>query len=341
MKRHHGFLFAGLLIQVLGAAQQPAFAQGSAAPGAQPAALTQQQALKRSDAAKEMVLAATRAGRRLVSVGDYGVVLLSDDDGKSFRQARSVPTRATLTSVSFVDEKNGWAVGHWGVILRTVDAGETWTLLRSDTSVDRPLFSVYFFDAEHGVAVGLWSLVLTTSDGGKNWGEVKLPTPPEGGKADRNLFALFANEKGSLFAAAERGTILRSDDRGVTWTYHATGYKGSFWSGCALRDGTLLVGGLRGTIYRSADDGKTWSAIASGTQSSITGIAESGDSVRVVALDGVELQSADRGLTFKGEQREDRLSLTAINVTAGGKAMTYSVRGVVFDQSEKSNTTAK
>lgn len=303
--------------------------------------LTQQQALKRSDAAKEMVLAATRAGRRLVSVGDYGIVLLSDDDGKSFRQASSVPTRATLTSVSFVDEKNGWAVGHWGVILGTVDGGEIWTLQRSDTSVDRPLFSVHFSDTEHGVAVGLWSLVLTTSDGGKTWGEVKLPPPPEGGKADRNLFALFANGKGGLFAAAERGTILRSDDRGATWTYHATGYKGSFWSGCALHDGTLLVGGLRGTIYRSADDGKTWSPVASGTQSPITGIAESGDRVHVVALDGVQLQSADRGMTFKSEQREDRLSLTAISVDASGMVKTYSTRGVVSDPSEKGNTTAK
>lgn len=319
----------------LGAGCLPAHAQGAAY------ALTQQPALKRTEATKEMVLAATRAGRRLVAVGDYGIVLLSDDDGGSFRQARSVPTRATLTSVSFADEKLGWAVGHWGVILHTADGGETWSLQRSDTAVDRPLFSVLFSDAGHGVAVGLWSLVLTTADGGRTWSEVKLPLPPDGGRADRNLFALFANARGSLFVAAERGTILRSDDQGATWTYHATGYKGSFWSGCALRDGTLLVGGLRGTIYRSADDGKTWNAVASGTQSSITGIAESGDRVYAVALDGVQLQSADRGKTFTSKQREDQLSLTAISVAAGGTVKTYSIRGVLFDPPGKGNAAAQ
>ncbi len=337
MKRFRRILSVGLAALAPGAVHLPVLAQGAAAP----AALSQQPALKRTDAAKEMVLAATRAGRRLVAVGDYGIVLLSDDDGKSYRQATAVPTRATLTSVAFADEKNGWAAGHWGAILRTADGGDTWALQRSDTAVDRPLFAVHFFDAEHGVAVGLWSLVLITSDGGKTWGEVKLPLPPEGGKADRNLFALFADAKGGLFAAAERGTILRSDDRGATWTYHATGYKGSFWSGCALRDGTLLVGGLRGTIYRSADDGRTWNPVASGTQSSITGFAESGGLVHAIALDGVQLQSADRGMTFALEQREDRLSLTAIGVAAGGTVKAYSIRGVVPGPAQTGNATAK
>lgn len=316
-------------------------AQAQSVAGAQPPALEQRPALKRPHAAQEMLLAVARAGRRLVAVGDYGVVLLSDDDGRTFRQAQAVPTRATLTSVSFADEKRGWAAGHWGVILHTADGGETWSLQRSDTAVDRPLFSLHFFDAEHGVAVGLWSLVLTTADGGRTWTEAKLPTPPEGGKADRNLFALFANGKGSLFAAAERGTVLRTDDRGASWIYHATGYKGSFWAGMALRDGTLLVGGLRGTIYRSTDDGKTWSAARSGTLSSITGFAESGDQVRAVALDGVELQSADRGATFASEQREDRLSLTAISVSEGGLVGRYSIRGVVPAPAEKGPVAAK
>lgn len=335
MKRDFRIISGGLLILALGAGRFLAFAQGGAAAGAQSAAVTQQPALKRPDASKEMLLAATRAGRRLVAVGDYGIVLLSDDDGKSFRQAGSVPTRATLTSVSFVDERNGWAAGHWGVILHSVDGGETWALQRSDTTVDRPLFSVHFSDAGHGVAVGLWSLVLTTRDGGKTWDEVRLTAPPEGGKADRNLLALFANGKGSLFAAAERGLILRSDDRGATWKYRATGYKGSFWSGCALRDGTLLVGGLRGTIYRSTDDGQTWSAVASGTQSSITGIVESGGRVHAVALDGVQLQSADRGMNFTIEQREDRLSLTSVSAAADGTVKAYSTHGVVFDPAER------
>jgi photosystem II stability/assembly factor-like uncharacterized protein len=315
-----GLLAAVLVWPVLASAEDTA---------AKPAAMLQQPALKRAYAGEEMLLAVARAGQRLVAVGDHGVVLLSDDEGKTYRQAQAVPTRATLTAVSFVDAKNGWAVGHWGAIMHSADGGETWTLQRSDTSVDRPLFSVYFADAGHGLAVGLWSLLLATADGGKTWNEVKLSAPPEGGKADRNLFAIFTNGRGSIFIAAEKGTVLRSDDLGATWSYLNTGYKGSFWTGCALKDGTLLVGGLRGTIYRSVDNGRTWGAASSGTQSSITGLLEDGTKVHAVGLDGVHLVSSDGGMSFSSTQRDDRLSLTAAAASITGELREFSRAGVV------------
>jgi photosystem II stability/assembly factor-like uncharacterized protein len=125
--------------------------------------------------------------------------------------------------------------------------------------------------------------------------------------------------------------VLRSDDLGNSWTYLNTGYKGSFWSGVALKDGTLLVAGLRGTIYRSADEGKTWQAVPSGTQSSITALAEVGDGVVAVALDGIVLHSNDQGLSFKASQREDRTSLTAVIANGAAKPIAFSKRGVVAE----------
>ncbi|MGS0744275.1 hypothetical protein ACVBEF_21080, partial [Glaciimonas sp. GG7] len=58
-----------------------------------------------SAAASAQMLAATRTGadKRIVAVGDHGVVMLSDDEGKTFRQAKAVPVRSTLTAVSFAD----------------------------------------------------------------------------------------------------------------------------------------------------------------------------------------------------------------------------------------------
>jgi photosystem II stability/assembly factor-like uncharacterized protein len=257
------------------------------------------------------------------------VVLLSDDGGTSYRQARSVPTRATLTAVSFADARSGWAVGQWGVILRTRDGGETWELQRSDTSVDQPLFAVHFSDGEHGVAAGLWSLLLVTADGGRHWQVQKLSAPPDGGTADRNLFGIFASRGGTLFIAAEKGTVLRSTDQGASWQYVSTGYKGSLWTGCALPDGTLLVAGLRGTVYRSTDDGRTWQPVASGTRSSITDIVEHRGQVTAVGLDGVELTSRDEGRSFSATFRDDRVDLTALAATPGGALRVFSVTGVV------------
>ena len=298
-----------------------------------PVELKPQAAQTLAHATDEMLLAVARAGSaanaRLVAVGDHGVILLSDDGGKTFRQAKAVPIRAALTSVSFADEKHGWAAGHWGSILATSDGGETWTLQRHDTTTDRPLFGIHFTDADHGVAVGLWSLLLTTQDAGKTWNEVKLQAPPDGGKADRNLLGIFSRGK-TVYVAAERGMVLRSEDL-TNWTYLNTGYKGSFWTGLALKDGTLIVAGLRGSLYRSTDDGKQWKAMDSGTKSSLTGLAETKDGLLAVGLDGVVQQSSDGGLSFKGSQREDRLPLTAVIANDEGKPLALSKHGVVGD----------
>ncbi|MCL2657000.1 MAG: YCF48-related protein [Betaproteobacteria bacterium] len=309
-----------------------AHAQSNGEP-ANPGALKIEPALKSEASAHAAILAVTMAGKRVVAVGDYGVVLLSDDGGKSFRQANSVPVSSLLTGVSFADQKNGWAVGQWGAILHTTDGGENWTLQRTDTSQDRPLFSVHFFNEREGVAVGLWSLILVTADGGKTWDSVDPGTPPDGGRADRNLFKAFAGPNGSLFVAAERGAILHSEDRGRTWHYILTDYKGSFWTGIELKSGVLLVGGLRGTVYRSADGGQSWSAVASGVKSSITDFVETQDKAIGVGLDGVQIESTNQGESFVASQREDRLSLTAAVFTGSSPApIRFSKQGVVLDK---------
>jgi photosystem II stability/assembly factor-like uncharacterized protein len=330
--RRSGVLPALVLCALLAC---PAYAREGDPPpvpggGALPSALKIQPAETTTAAVKAMILSSARAGKRIVAVGNHGVVLLSDTDGAEFRQAKSVPVRSTLSAVFFVDERTGWAAGQWGVVLRTDDAGESWTLQRHDTSVDQPLFSVWFRDRRRGYAVGLWSLLIATADGGKSWTPVKLPVPPGAKKADRNLLKIFANRMGTLFIAAEQGMILKSYD-GEKWTYVSTGYKGSFWTGIVLNNGTILVGGLRGTIYRSADDGRTWREAKSEFKSSITDFAEAGGKVYAAGLDGVFLESDNGGSSFKGSQRDDRLPFTAISVNSTGKLVRFSKQGVVAD----------
>jgi len=210
-------------------------AAAQAAP-ADPAAFVPRPAVRSSFAERSMILDATRAGARLVAVGERGVVLLSDDEGGTWRQAAMVPADATLTAVSFADARLGWAVGHQGVILHTADGGESWSVQRTDTAEDRPLFSVHFTDARHGVAVGLWSLMLRTHDGGARWEALEPPPPPGDTRVDANLMSIFGNAQGDLFVAAERGLVLRSRDGGDTWSYHPTGYRGTFLERrCACR----------------------------------------------------------------------------------------------------------
>lgn len=293
-------------------------------------------------AAQAGMLATAWAGTRMVAVGAHGIVLLSDDQGKQWRQAARVPLDATLTGVSFVDDKEGWAVGHAGVVLHTRDGGEDWEILRSTPDQDRPLFAVHFFDRSHGVAVGLWSQVLTTADGGKSWTARQLDVPPGAKRADLNLFGLFAGPAGtagagpSLYAAAEKGYVLHTPDKGASWHYLATGYAGSFWAGVALPDGALLVGGLRGALYRSTDAGQSWTRLVTGGTASITGLARTGQGRGVLAVgqDGLVLRSDDDGATFRASYRADRLPLNAVLPNAGATPPLMSARGPTLMQSQ-------
>jgi photosystem II stability/assembly factor-like uncharacterized protein len=279
-----------------------------------------------------MILGATRAGHRIVAVGDRGLVMLSDDDGAHFRQAAAVPTRAALTSVVFVGDRAGWAVGHWGVILATTDGGENWKLQRDDLTVDQPLFSVWFRDAKEGMAVGLFSLALATHDGGASWQRMTLPAASGGQKIETNLFSLFPGQDGSIMIAGEQGMVVRSEDMGRTWTARPTGSKGTLWAGVGLRDGALVVGGLRGKILRSRDRGHTWSEVPSGTESSITSLAQLPDGrLMATALDGVSLSSDDGGRTFQVHQRVVPVSLTALAWHEDGRPILFSTAGIERD----------
>ena len=83
-------------------------------------------AVKSPLAPRALVNGLARADARIVAVGQRGHVLLSDDQGKTWRQAE-VPVSSDLVAVAFPTATQGWAVGHDGVVLRSADAGATWT----------------------------------------------------------------------------------------------------------------------------------------------------------------------------------------------------------------------
>ena len=76
-------------------------------------------------ASRSTLIDVERAGKRIVVVGERGIVLYSDDRGESWQQGK-MPFFRMLTGVSFADDKKGWAVGHQSMVFHTRDGGETW-----------------------------------------------------------------------------------------------------------------------------------------------------------------------------------------------------------------------
>jgi photosystem II stability/assembly factor-like uncharacterized protein len=277
-------------------------------------------------ATKSLLLGAARAGERLVAVGEWGHILLSDDQGETWRQAQAVPVRTTLTSVFFTDAKRGWAVGHDALILHSADGGETWASQYSDPEQEAPLLSVWFADAQHGIAVGAFSLTLETKDGGRRWRQRPLI---EGSEGDLHLNEIFGAGGENVFIAAEVGTVYRSRDEGRTWEALLPGYVGSFWGGLATHGETLLIWGMRGHVFRSEDLGDTWSEVESNTTQSLqAGTQLSDGRVVLVGLGGVVLRSSDQGKTFEVGVQSDRLGIAAVAEGAPGRVVLLGEKGV-------------
>lgn len=255
-------------------------------------------------AAQSLILAAARAGDRLVAVGERGHVLLSDDSGKNWRQA-PVPANSALTGVSFADARNGWAVGHDAVILRTSDGGESWVLQHADPELEQPLMDVLFdADGQHGIAVGAYGLFMETADGGTTWDARQIS------EDDFHFNAILAPSAQTRLIAGEAGAILFSADRGANWVPVTSPYEGSFFDALALGPQSFLLYGLQGNIFRTDDGGQTWVSIDSGTTAGLMGGAALADgSVVLVGAQGSVLTSKDAGRSFNLTKRPDRVAL--------------------------------
>jgi len=295
-----------------------AFSTGAAQrTAAEPAVASEQ-------AARSLLLDVDRAGQRLVAVGHWGHVVLSDDGGERWRQATSVPTRVTLTAVHFANEREGWLVGHDAVILHTTDGGDTWALQHRATELESPLFSLWFENSHNGLAVGAYGLALRTRNGGASWERLQIDK-----EEDLHLNQIFAAADGTLLIAAERGTVYRSRDRGTSWEARSTTSAGSFWGGLALRTGPLLVFGNRGHLYRSADGGDNWIAVESGTSQSLTAAVELEDGrIIITGLGGTVLESRDDGKSFRVDTLPELRGYTAVTGDAKGGLLLFGDAGV-------------
>ena len=280
---------------------------------------------------------------RLLAVGEWGHVLISEDHGQSWRQAE-VPTRATLTAVFFHDKDLGWAVGHDAIILRTRDGGESWERVHYAPEEERPFFDVWFRDAEYGLAIGAYAFFLSTADGGDTWSPHQIGGADDlaeeydefGEGGDFHLNHISRSGTGRLYIAAEAGTIYRSDDDGKTWISLPSPYHGSFFGTLPLENDAVLLFGLRGHMYRSEDVGESWEQVETSTEAMLTdGLRLEDGTVVVAGLAGTLLVSEDGGRSFTLKQQADRQGLTTVVQTEGGSLILIGEFGVTtLPQSE-------
>lgn len=266
--------------------------------------------LPKAMAVSAVFLDIATAGDRLVAVGEYGLILTSDDSGATWQQAE-VPTSVTLTAGCFPTAQNGWAVGHDGVVLHSQDGGQHWQIQLSGLAVNEkalvqmehkvseiraaldtvqesesdeldarledlelllsdmrvpvedhaptPLMDVLFLDEQKGFAVGAFGMILKTRDGGNTWEPIVDRMNNIDGYHYYGIERVRADDKDVLFVAGEGGTLLRSTDGGTNWVWLDSPYEGTFFGITAAIDAPGVIAyGLGGEAYRSNDLGERW-----------------------------------------------------------------------------------
>lgn len=272
-------------------------------------------ALESAKASRSLLLDVTHAGKRMVVVGDRGHILYSDDQGKTWTQAK-VPTRQLLTAVYFVDDLHGWAVGHDAQILSSADGGATWNKQFEDLKREAPLLDVWFKDLSTGIAVGAYGAMLETTDGGQHWEDIGERLDNED---QYHLNGIAYVKDAGLFIVGEMGSMFRSADDGQTWEKLEGPYQGSLFGviGTA-QPNSLLAYGLRGNLFRSTDFGSSWEAVSlQGERGPLEfSIANASllpdNSIVLVGNGGSVMRSTDDGESFTVFNRSDRLSLAGV-----------------------------
>jgi photosystem II stability/assembly factor-like uncharacterized protein len=296
------------------------------------------------------LIAITRAGNRLVAVGEHGVITFSDDNGASWVQA-AVPVDVTLTSVAFATPKIGWAAGHYGVILHTEDGGLTWqeqlngiqanqlTLEAAKAAVaggdqsptvalamkranyfvtagpDKPFLSILVSSPQDVMVFGAYRMAMKTTDGGKTWTDWSLNI---GDTHSHNLYDV-AGGGNDIFIAGETGLVFHSTDGGQSFPEVTAPTDATLFTVLQTKDGGVFVCGVAGNAFRSSDAGQSWQPVNLGTVSNLTGgrVLPSG-AVVVVSEAGNLFISTDNAHSFTALPQVEPMSLYDVTQAANG-----------------------
>ncbi len=192
---------------------------------------------------------------RAVVVGDKGVVMTSDDGGKTW--ARQTLKKGwkyyDLYSVAFApDGSHGWAVGDAAVIFRSDDQGLTWVEQPGPAGLNSALLKIAVADSRRFCASGEHGVLLCTTDAGASWKLQRFH--------DFALFDIVYSDPKNIWAVGEFATVLHSGDDGQTWQVRNGGEigKGDPLFSIAFSGNQGLAVGLIGTSLQTNDGGKTW-----------------------------------------------------------------------------------
>lgn len=232
--------------------------------------------------------------------GNAPPTILHTTDAGAHWESQPVPGEADPARIRIVDAQHGWAVGTLRTILRTDNAGQTWSIQQGGVYADPnnryPLWGIDVIDAATAITVGAGVQIQTTTDAGQTWRE-------RGNGSVTTPFRLVHTDADHVWAAASNSEVLYSTDGGVRWSRSIiqitqsceTCSNTSDLSFLDNQEGWAVINGLytgSSWVWHTTDGGVSWESLDVGSTGPLTGIAAI-DAKTLVAV------SAEQDLIFR------------------------------------------
>jgi hypothetical protein len=211
-------------------------------------------------------------GNRLWICGTDETIAVSSDNGAHWQVKHQMADGGLLLNIDFADPRFGYAAGTGGLILTTVDGGETWV---PRSGISETILQISFSDLQHGLIRTPTSLLFTV-DGGLHWSEVSAGQNSDDIKHFPYTFSLVALDGSRMGVMLKQGAaqyasqaFLFTQDSGKSWNFlnipNVTLYsflrvRGQYWAvGTEVIHKDQPGGGYAVPVALYSADGEKWS----------------------------------------------------------------------------------
>jgi photosystem II stability/assembly factor-like uncharacterized protein len=198
-----------------------------------------------------------------------------------------------LLDVWFRDLEEGFVVGSYGMLLHTLDGGQSWELV-SDRMDNAEAFHLnQILPAPDGTLfiAGEAGFIYRSMNGGENWDTLQ---PGYEGSFYGVAIVPDGPDSYELLAYGLRGNLFSSTDKGESWSAVDSGTTITLTTGMTLRDGAVALAGQGGVILTRPAGQQSFTTARNPDRRVVSGIAQQSDGhLLLVGLGGVRLAMPD------------------------------------------------
>ncbi len=202
-----------------------------------------------------------------IFAGTEDGILYTTDNGGYWATLNDSLANTRIIDIDINSDGYIFALTEYRILVRSIDAGKTWTKVKIDDSVPEKWVTSLAINADGDVFASTYYYltgdIFQSKDNGNTWTRIYQ------GYVRLSIETLTVNSSGHIFAASlttqifsseppPRAFVYRSTDNGLTWETFGNGLTASRLCGfIGTTSGHLITGNNQG-VFRSIDNGETW-----------------------------------------------------------------------------------